>query len=431
MSESAAAPPDARSWADHAHAVLDARALTAENLTIRSHVLRYQNRFAHEEELLEQVRALGFSSAYFEKRIAWHALPRFDRLVARAPLDLPKEDETTPSQEVLEQLCIVTALGSDPPYYLVGVELIESIKNTRTYKDIPIGILDTGLTDEHRHELLERFANLTIVDPGLDVEIALPEVDFKGMKRSTDGLKGCLARPFIPKHFPGFRYYLWFDTDVWVQDERSMDLFLTSAVKHGVCSVVTPDVGSDFRFKDSWWHRECLAHKLVPDHHLPVLLDSPAISAGTFCIDLQSGFFDLWGGYMKESVEYSGQIWGPDELTFMITRQRHFPDCPTLGFRHNFAPVAMSYGMPIYGKSCLLTPYSAEPVGIFHFCGMRKNQWFAHLIESEEPVDVAFNIAGGGPRHQHGIHFRVWPWQDKPEIRAFVGERLMMHDACS
>ena len=423
MSESSATASEII-WTQRAQALLDGRPLTPENLTFHSYLLRHQNRFAEEAALLGKARELGISSAYLEEREAWHALPRFDRLVPRAPLELPKEDETKPGQDVLEQLCIVTALGSDAPYYQVGVELIESIKNTRDYKDIPIAIIDSGLTDDDRHYLLTRFNNLIIRDPGLDVDIALPERDFKGTKRSADGLKGSLARPFIPKHFPGYRYYLWFDTDVWVQDERSMDLFLSNAVKQGVCSVVTPDVATDFRFKDGWWHRECLQHPLVPEHHLPTLLESPSISAGTFCIDVKSGFFDLWGGYMKESVEYGGHIWGPDELTYMITRQRHFPQTPILGFRHNFAPVAMSYGMPIFGKSCLLTPYSAEPIGIIHFCGMRKNQWFAQLIESEEPVDIEHNIAGGGTRRQHGIHFRIWPWQDKPEILAYLQAHL-------
>jgi hypothetical protein len=393
---------------------LEAAPVSPDTIRLHSQLLRYLDRYEDEEKLLETADQLGISSDYLDSRKAWHRLPLFDRLVARAPLDLPRDPDQTPAPETLEQLCFVTALGSDQPYFNVGLELLESIRATRSYREIPICILDAGLTDEDRHSLQTRFTNLTIKDPGFDLDVTIPETDFDGIPRPAAGLKGCLARPFIPKHFPGYRYYVWFDTDVWIQDERSVDRFILAAEKYGIGSVVTPNVKTHFRFKDSWWHQKCEQHGLVPRHFLPTLLESPSISAGTFCIDVKSGFFTLWAAAMKEAVEASGQIWGPDEVTYMYARQLHFPDTPVLAFRHNFAPT--SYGLPIFDGSCLLTPYSAEPVGIIHFCGMRKDLFFAPLLESSLPVDTDFNKSGKGDRTLRSIHFRDWPWQDKPAI---------------
>ncbi len=382
---------------------------------VRSKLLRLQDRYEEESELLREAGEAGARSAYLEERAAWHALPLFDRLVPRPPLILPKEENSAPSPATLAQLCFVTALGSDFPYFQVGIELIESLRHSPSYQDVPFCILDCGLTEESKQELMTRFGNLTIKDPGFDLEIEVSGTDFNGTPRSEAGMKGCLARPFIPRHFPGYRYYVWFDTDVWVHDERSLDLFITSAERTGVGSVVTPNGLEGAKFDGSWWHRMAVQHSLVPPAFVETLLPSRTISAGTFCIDAHTGFFDRWAEAMTEAVALCGEAWGPDELTYMYTRQRYFPETPVLEFRHNFAPT--THGLPIYHEGCLLAPYSAEPAGIIHFCGMKKDIWFAPLIESSEPVNVRHNKSGKGRRAMHSIHFRVWPWQDKPALR--------------
>lgn len=37
------------------------------------------------------------------------------------------------------------------------------------------------------------------------------------------------ARPFLPKHFPGFEQYMWIDADAWVQDPDVLTIYLDAA----------------------------------------------------------------------------------------------------------------------------------------------------------------------------------------------------------
>lgn len=384
----------------------------AKALYLLSLLYRYNDDYDAEKQAIDRLLKLDEQNAYAQERLKWHALPLFDRLVPRQPLSLPRDPKMIPSQAVLEQLCFVTAGGSDSPYFELMIGLIESLKNTRLYKDIPICILDAGLSEEHKNFLLKIYSNITITDPGWDIDITISGYDFMGKERPLNGFKGCSARPFIPKHFPEFRYYIWLDTDVWVQDERSLDALISSTVMHGVCApIVRNSTGG--RWAGSWWNKVCQDHKLIPEEYLPVLEQAPYLTAGLLCVDKMSGFFDLWANYMKESVDYSGQIWGPDELTFVYTYQKHFTRAPHLDFHHNYS-LNTAHGKPVFLDNCLVTPYSAEIIGTLHFVGIPKDQWFIQLME----VDRVALLGGQGKKQEvtQSLHYRIWPWADKPEI---------------
>ena len=41
--------------------------------------------------------------------------------------------------------------------------------------------------------------------------------------------KAQFARPFLPRHFPGYETYLWIDADAWLQDWRAVELYVAAA----------------------------------------------------------------------------------------------------------------------------------------------------------------------------------------------------------
>jgi hypothetical protein len=70
---------------------------------------------------------------------------------SRPPLHLPLDLESIPSQSTLNDLCFVSA--GDSAYFELLVEMLESLKATRLYRDTPVNIIDCGLSNEERSYL--------------------------------------------------------------------------------------------------------------------------------------------------------------------------------------------------------------------------------------------------------------------------------------
>jgi hypothetical protein len=87
-------------------------------------------------------------------------------------------------------------------------------------REVAIGILDLGLTQAERNWLAEHAAQ--IVRPAGDV-------DFPNRERTPETLKAQVARPFLPRHFPGHEMYFWLDADAWLQEWRTVELYCAAA----------------------------------------------------------------------------------------------------------------------------------------------------------------------------------------------------------
>lgn len=375
---------------------------------------RYQDDYDKEKMIIDKALALDRSNAYMQERLAWHNLPLFDRLVPRQQLCLPKNPQKIPSISTLEQLCFVTAGGSDTPYRECFIQLLESIRATQLYKEIPIMIMDTGLTDQDKDFIQKNFAPVIIKDPDWDVDI-INNLQTSGGERLTQGLKACTARPFIPKHFPGCRYYFWLDTDVWIQDERCLDLMIDQAVRQGVSATYHFSGTQNFLFAGSWWDHMTQNGKWILPEQATFLQDKKVIAGGAICIDNQTGIFEMWQRAFTADFAHSKQAWGPDELSCLYSVYKILPKLEYLGFEQAYS---MNFtGPPIINTDGILcVPDSAKIVGLFHFCGTKKDLFFVPVIESNVSIDLQINKYGQVPRKMVPLHYRTWPWQDKPGI---------------
>ncbi|HEX6442642.1 MAG TPA: hypothetical protein VF007_10675 [Stellaceae bacterium] len=113
-------------------------------------------------------------------------------------------------------LLIVSA--ADAGYFPLLRDLVLSVR--AQHSTVSIGVLDLGLAPEQRGWLADRVSHL--VQPGWDV-------DFPGRKRVRESFKAQVARPFLPRHFPGYEMYLWIDADAWLQDWRVVELYRAAA----------------------------------------------------------------------------------------------------------------------------------------------------------------------------------------------------------
>jgi len=394
-------------------------------------VYRYKNYFDQEKNMLQNTM---IKSPYIEERQNFFKRPIFDQLEARQKLCLPKDFSKVPLQSTLEQLCFVTAGGSDQPYFNLLWQLIESLKNTATYNKIPIMIFDCGLTDEDKDKLQKTFNPVTIVDPGWDVD-----ANIQATRVTQDGLKGCTARPFMDKHFPGYRYYMWLDTDTWVQDERALDRIAKEAEENGI------GVVQDHCFDtwiNSYWGMNNLRKSIIPESFSQSLNDKKTATAGTFCIDRNSGFFLEWQKNFKTAIIECQFTWGCEEVTFIYTANKMIKSLNPLNRVHQFS--GCSNGLPIIhnDSQLLYMPDTNQIIGIFHLIGffalkidpfipvtllppdqfipnqlLAKNkqifeQWLANHQNhgNIQPLNVFPNTQIAS------FHFRTWPWKDKSEI---------------
>jgi len=129
-------------------------------------------------------------------------------------------------------LIIVT--GADSGYFPLLSDTVASVRGLS--HTVPIGVLDLGLAPEQRAAIEAERA--VIVRPGWDVE-------FPGRDRMPETFKAQVARPFLPRHFPGYDLYLWIDADAWLQDWRAITLYCAAASRGSLA--IAPEIDRAYK----------------------------------------------------------------------------------------------------------------------------------------------------------------------------------------
>ena len=103
----------------------------------------------------------------------------------------------------MQSLIIITAANAE--YFELAQGTIESIRQKPQGQGVSMGFFDLGCTPEQLQWLEEQVDIIKQADW---------EFDFPGRNEAPEYLKGLLARPWLPKYFPGFEIYLWIDADI-------------------------------------------------------------------------------------------------------------------------------------------------------------------------------------------------------------------------
>ena len=141
-----------------------------------------------------------------------------------------------------EKIALVS--GCDSNYFPLLKEWIHSVRRFIQSEKMDICVLDAGLTEEQKQELIPHVA--AIHNP--DWPCNLPEAKIKG----REYLKACACRPFIPDMFPGYDIYLWMDADIWIQDWRGIELYLEGARKNKLSITAQADRGYFKQIRVKW-----------------------------------------------------------------------------------------------------------------------------------------------------------------------------------
>jgi hypothetical protein len=106
-------------------------------------------------------------------------------------------DSSSPNSS---DLIIVSA--ADSGYFPLLRDAVASVRALDS--QVAIGVLDLGLAPDQLAWLAAQAVQ--VVKPGWDI-------DFPGRERMPETFKAQVARPFLPRHFPGHEMYFWLDAD--------------------------------------------------------------------------------------------------------------------------------------------------------------------------------------------------------------------------
>ncbi len=129
---------------------------------------------------------------------------------------------------------LIVVSAADSGYFALLQDAVRSVR--ALHPEVPIGILDLGLAAEQRDWLAGQAAQF--VAPGWDV-------DFPGQDHTPRAFQAQVARPFLPRHFPGYEMYFWLDADAWVQDWRIVELYCRAAGRDRLA--ITPEIDRAYK----------------------------------------------------------------------------------------------------------------------------------------------------------------------------------------
>jgi hypothetical protein len=194
----------------------------------------------------------------------------------------------------LPDLLIVS--GADSGYFPLLRDLVLSIKVLRA--DAPIGILDVGLLPDQRKWLAQHVAHL--VTPGWDIV-------FPGQAQTPEARKAQFARPFLPRHFPGYETYLWIDADAWVQDWRIVRLYVEAA--RGGKLAIVPEIDRAYKrhYKRPKWFGLTLTWKNYREAFGWRVADrlgrNPMVNCGVFALRADAPHWHIWGRIIERVAQ--------------------------------------------------------------------------------------------------------------------------------
>ncbi|MBL4740860.1 MAG: hypothetical protein JKY12_07685 [Sneathiella sp.] len=268
------------------------------------------------------------------------------------------------------KVTIVTGCNTD--YAPLTEGLLGSLRQFPQLSEIPVNILDFGLTEEDRTRLEGQCHS--VVPAKWDVDFPLIEE----WKENHPGYRGLTARPFLPNYFPGYDVYLWIDSDVWVQDPRGV-LDYVQAVKRSPCVCVLEQDRSYFKYlrgSNVWrFHRQLYQH-LYGEEVAKKMSLRPVINSGIFAMRADAPQWAIWQktieGGLKNMQKTNRTSFFVEQCAFNMANYLH--SCPV-----SFLPAtynwSMMEGIPLWSGDKLVEPNPPfDVIRNVHLTGETKTQ---------------------------------------------------------
>ncbi|MBD1153534.1 glycosyl transferase [Pelagibacterales bacterium SAG-MED24] len=209
---------------------------------------------------------------------------------------------------------------ADANYFPLLDELINSVQRFKESENVAICILDAGLTQEQKENLLNK------VD---EIKPAEWDIEVPGHKvKGKEWLKSQVSRAFLPKYFPNYEKYLWIDCDAWVNDWNCIELYFKAcdSGKLGITQTIGP--GYKITSKVNWLVGKLAIIKSQNFKHAVKsnigydkarkLAFAPHINIGVFSLEKNSKGWNVWQDNLIKTLK-AGNIFGSEGLAINMS----------------------------------------------------------------------------------------------------------------
>lgn len=260
------------------------------------------------------------------------------------------------------RLLIVSA--ADRAYFPLLRDTVCSIRALRD--DAAIGVLDVGLDPEQCDWLAARVDHL--VHPGWDI-------DFPQRDRTPEMRKAQFARPFLPRHFPGYDTYLWIDADAWLQDWRAVELYRAAAGRELLA--ITPEI--DRAYKRHYKRPKLFGRTLAWKNYREAfgwraadrLGRNPIVNCGVFALHRDAPHWEAWARTIREVAQRTRFFFVEQTALNHVIFAQHLPA--------NFLPAYCNWmpgdAAPAFDalRGRFVEPYAPhEVIGVMHLAGAKQ-----------------------------------------------------------
>ena len=209
---------------------------------------------------------------------------------------------------------------ADSNYYPILSELIDSIKRFSESNNTAICILDAGLSDSQKEELSSKVDEIKLAE----WDIKVPDSKIKG----REWLKSQVSRAFLPKYFPSYEKYLWIDSDAWVNDWKTVEIYFKACDngKLGITQTIGP--GYKITSRVDWVFGKLAVIKSQNFKHAiksnisyekaRKLAFAPHINIGVFSLEKNSICWNSWQDNLRQTLT-GGEIFGSEQLAMNIS----------------------------------------------------------------------------------------------------------------
>ena len=266
--------------------------------------------------------------------------------------------------------------GADSAYFPLLRDTVLSVRARRP--DAAIGILDVGLAPDQRQWLAERVTAL--VRPGWDI-------DFPERAQLPEGRKAQFARPFLPRHFPGWETYLWIDADAWLQDWRAIDMYAAAAGRGRLAIVPEIDRAYKRHYKRPKLFGMNLAWKNYREAFGWRVADrlgrNPMVNCGVFALRGDAPHWQCWARIMKGVAQRTRFFFVEQTALNYAIFAEHLP----VDFLPAYCNWMPGDAAPAFDaeRGVFVEPYSPhEVIGIMHLAGAEQKRGIFRLSRLDD-----------------------------------------------
>lgn len=254
---------------------------------------------------------------------------------------------------------VAIATAANEKYRGILEGLVRSIRSHRQSDDIPIVVLDLGLSDETRAWLAKHNARCVV-----------PEWDFAFDRPMPEYFKAMVSRPHLPKYIPEAETIIWLDADTWIQDWRSIELLCHGAEASGFAIVPELDRsytpiydGGPYINHQFAWFRDCFNEELARQ-----LCYYPLINCGVFAAKSNAPHWEAWASTLAQSFRKTVLFISEQTALNVVLRTSGLP-VSLLPATCNWICYRAQPFCTADGQKLLDPQVPHEPLGIVHLAG--------------------------------------------------------------